>query len=826
MLKSYVAVALKHLTNHRLYSAINIVGLAVGIACFILIGLFVTHELGFDKHWANADRIYRVSRDYAPIDGARARLPASANAPIAPALVAEFPEIERAARIFGGRSEQAGRAFGNRTLLAREDLTFFEDRLRYADPDVVEIFDFDWVAGEPRRALAEPSSIVLTESLARKYFGTEPALGQTLILNGQTAVAVTGVIADLPATTHLAIDALVSVSTLTSAIGPAMLENWNGNTDFHTYILLSEGADVEAIESRLPAFLDRHIENGSAFSSLTLMNVADVHLRSNRDEEWKVPGDLGTVYSFAIIAVGILLIACINFMNLSTARATTRAREVAVRKSMGATRLQMIAQFIGESILISSFATVLAVALVELALPAFAAFSGAALPFDYVDDPRLLAGLVALAVLVGVVAGSYPAFYLSAFEPSRVLKGEITRGSAGAAFRNGLVVLQFAIATALVIGTAVVYRQISFARNIDLGFDKEQVVVVSDVARLGSQWPAFKQTLLADPGIVSVTASHFAPFSTDDNSVDLRERGGAAVSRIQVVVVDYAFFETYAIDVLAGRTFSEDFSGDPIGMPTAEDPQGRGAVVVNAAAARLLGWSPAESAGRPVDIGLTSDFSARIEATVIGVVADTHFESVEAAVRPLLFVLTPLPAPPLPINVASIRIAGDNLGRALAHVDETWRRFRPEQPVARRFLDQDFEALYQAEQRQGRMLASFSLLAIFVACLGLLGLASFAAEQRTKEIGVRKVMGGSVYDIVKLFATDIGRLVIVANVVAWPVAYVLMRRWLDGFAYRIDLSVLFFVGGTAVALGVAIATVAAVTARAAAASPVRSLRYE
>src|SRR5690606_32609445 len=276
---------------------------------------------------------------------------------------------------------------------------------------------------------------------------------------------------------------------------------------------------------------DRHIENGSAFSSLTLMNVADVHLRSNRDEECKVPGDLGTVYSFAIIAVGILLIACINFMNLSTARATTRAREVAVRKSMGATRVQMIAQFIGESILISSFATVLAVAVVELALPAFAAFSGAALPFDYLDDPRLLTGLAALAVLVGVVAGSYPAFYLSAFEPSRVLKGEITRGSAGAAFRNGLVVLQFAIATALVIGTAVVYRQISFARNIDLGFDKEQVVVVSDVARLGSQWPAFKQTLTADPGIVSVTASHFAPFSTDDNSVEIgrascRERRG------------------------------------------------------------------------------------------------------------------------------------------------------------------------------------------------------------------------------------------------------------------------------------------------------------
>jgi putative ABC transport system permease protein len=826
MLRSYLTIAFKHLTTRKLYSAINVVGLAVGLACFVLIALFVTHELGYDTHWTNADRIYRLSRDYAPRDGGRARVPASANAPMAPALVEEFPEIARAARLFGGRSEQAGRTFGARALLSRDDLAFYEDRLRFADPALLEILDFDWLGGAPAAALAEPNSIVLTESLARKYFGGEDALGRTLVFNGQTPLAVTGVIRDLPETTHLSIDALASLSTLTGMMGPQLLENWNGNTDFHTYVLLRDDADIAAIESRLPAFLDRHIENGSAFSSLTLMNVADIHLRSNRDEEWKAPGDLGTVYSFAAIALGILLIACINFMNLSTARATTRAREVAVRKSLGATKAQMISQFLGESILLSGVAMILAIALVEIALPAFTAFSGSEPPFDYLDDPALLFGLVGLTVIVGLLAGSYPAFYLSAFEPARVLKGELTRGKAGARFRNVLVVLQFSIAIALLIGTAVVYQQTSFARNLDLGFDKDRIVVLPGIGALGAQWPAFKEELTAGPGIVGVTGSHYTPFSTDDNSVGLRERGGSAANFIQIVIVDYGFFETYGIDVLAGRSFAPEFANDTLVMPNAENPGGRGSVIINEAAAQLFGWSPVDAADRPVDLGLNEEFSARIESTVVGVVNDTHFESVQVAVRPLLFLLNPQPGSGLPLNVASIRVTGTDLQRTLAHIDEAWAEFRPDQPVSRHFLDQDFEALYQAEQRQSRMLATFSALAIFVACLGLLGLASFTTEQRTKEIGVRKVMGGTVYDIVRLFAGEFSRLVVIANVIAWPLAYFLMRRWLDNFAYRIDLNVVVFVGAAAAALAVAVVTVGTIAGRAAGANPVHALRYE
>jgi putative ABC transport system permease protein len=826
MLKNYLLIALKNLSTQKLHSAINVVGLAVGLACFILISLFVTHDLSYDRQWAETERIYRVSRSYAPRDGARARVPASANAPMTPALAEEVPEIERAARVFGGRSDQAGRAFGARSLLGRDELVFYEDRLRFADPALLEIFDFDWLQGTPAAALAEPNSIVLTESLMRKYFGGEDALGQSLLFNGQTPLNVTGVIRDLPDTTHLSIDALASLSTLTALMGPGLLENWNGNTDFHTYVLLQRGADVAAVESRLPAFLDRHIENGSAFSSLTLMNVADIHLRSNRDEEWKTPGDVATVYSFAAIALGILLIACINFMNLSTARAATRAREVAVRKSLGATKVQMIGQFLGESILLSSVAMILAIALVEIALPAFAALSLFELPFDYLDDPALLFGLLGLTVIVGLLAGSYPAFYLSAFEPARVLKGEFTRGSAGALFRNALVVFQFSIAIALLIGTAVVYQQTSFARNLDLGFDKDRIVVLPGIGALGVQWPAFKQELLADPGIVGVTASHYTPFSTDDNTIGMRERGGSAANSIQIVIVDYGFFETYAIDVLAGRSFAPEFANDVIGMPGAENPQGRGTVIINAAAARLFGWSPGEAADRSVDLGLNEDFSARIESTIVGVVNDTHFESVQAAVRPLLFVLSPPGGGGLSPGVASIRVAAANLPRTLTHIDETWNRFRPDQPIGRHFLDQDFEALYQAEQRQSRMLATFSMLAIFVACLGLLGLASFTTEQRTKEIGVRKVMGGTVLDIVRLFTGEFSKLVLFANIIAWPAAYLLMRQWLANFAYRIDLSLVVFLGGGLAAFAVVLLTVGTIAARAASANPIHSLRYE
>lgn len=819
MLRSYVAIALRHLIAQKLYSAINVIGLAVGLASFILITLFVRHELGYDGFFANADRIYRISRDYFATQGAPNRVPASNNAPVAPALLQDFPEIEQTTRVFGLP-----------TLMSRDETAFYENRVRWADGSLFEIFDFEWLAGDPVTALNEPGSIVLTERLATRYFGAEEPLGETLTIDNMLPVNVTGVIRNLPENTHLSMDAVVSLGTLPALFGPRILEQWNSMTDFHTYFLLREGASVDAIESRIPDFISRRIApDANALSGMTIMNIRDVHVRSTRDEEWKPSSNLTTIYSFTAVALLILLVACINFMNLSTARSTKRAREVGIRKSLGATRVRIMAQFLGESVLTAVLAMLVAAVLVELLLPPFKNFVGMDLQLDYFGEQGVAMFLAGVTVLVGVVAGSYPALYLSAFEAAKVLKGDVARGTAGTLFRNTLVTLQFSIAIALLIGTAIVYQQTSFARNLDLGFNKDQVVVLSGSARtgLGSQWQALKTEFLKHPGVVNVTASHYTPFSFDDNRIRVRPQGSSSFSRIQYMAVDYDFFETYQIDVLAGRAFSPDFAGDAFVMPTADNPRPSGGFIVNESAERLLGWSQSSAANQPIELGADDAFSVRLAGPVVGVVRDTSFESVRVPIRPMLFLLVPKGQPGfVMVDSASVRVAGDRLPETLAHIDATWREFLPEQPVARRFLDQDFEVLYRSEERQAQMFTFFSVLAIFIACLGLLGLAWFSTERRTKEIGIRKVMGGTVPDVVLLFTSEFTKLVLLANLIAWPVAYLLMQRWLAGFAYRIDMSPLVFVGGGLIALVIACLTVSAIAAKAAMAKPINALRYE
>jgi putative ABC transport system permease protein len=817
MLKSYLLTALRNLLAQRLHSAINIAGLSIGLASFVLIGLFVRYELGYDGFFANADRIYRISRDYYATGGAPDRVPASANAPIAPALLEDFPEIDAVARIFGGGA-----------LLERGDLVYLEAGFRWADGALFEIFDFEWLAGDPATALAEPRSIVLTERLARKYFRDLDPVGQTLIADHNAPLTVTGVIADLPQNTHLDFDALGSLTTLAALFGPEMLERWNALTDFHTYFLLREGVPIESIESRIPAFIERRIApDATASSGMTVMNIRDIHNRSTRDEEWKPAGNLTIVYGFAAIALLILTIACINFMNLATARAAKRAKEVGVRKALGAARRELVVQFLGESVLTAVIAMLVAAVAVELLLPSYGAFIERPLELTYFGAGGVAPWLAGIAVLVGLVAGSYPAFYLSAFNPERVLKGDVHR-LGGTAFRNVLVTAQFAIAIALLIGTAVVHRQTSFARDLDLGFNKEQIVLLTAPPQfgLGPQWQALRQELSAAPGVRAVTASHYPPFAFDDNHFTVRPRGSAGIRRIQYMAVDYDFFETYEIDMVSGRSFSRDFSTDAMGAP--DNPFGRrGAFVLNESAARLLGWSPQEAVGATVELGLDETFMAVLPLPVIGVARDTHFQSVEVPVRPLIFVLTPEPVPPINrLDSAAIRIAAGDPTRTLERIDAAWREFVPQLPVSRHFLDEDFDALYRSHARQAQMLSYFSALAVAVACLGLLGLAWFTTERRTKEIGIRKVIGGTVWDVVGLFTAEFSKLVLIANLIAWPVAYFVAQQWLAGFAYRIELGLLPFVGAALLALLVACATVGAVAARAAAAKPLQALRYE
>jgi putative ABC transport system permease protein len=814
MLKSYLVIAFKHLTTQKLYSAINIVGLAVGLACFILIAIFVRHELSYDEHFTNADRIHRVSRDFFGERAAATSL-ATIAAPAAPLLEQDFPEIERAARL--------SVVPGGIALTGPDGEARYQEGVGEADNALFEIFDFEWLGGDPATALIEPFTLVLTESVARSYFGNENPLGRTLVAEDQTPLEVTGVIADLGNDTHFRFSVLSSLAT-TEARNPAALANWNFNR-WNTYVLLEEGADAAAIESQSGEFFERRFAQGSSeYTGFSTTALTDIHLRSNREQEMRPPGRIVTVYTFSAIAAFVLLIACINFVNLATARSSQRAKEIGVRKAAGASQGQVVAQFLAESVLLAFVAVLLAVTLVELMLPPFNASLGQTLEFEYLSDPRVAGALLALAVVIGVAAGAYPAFYLSAFDLARVLKGDVTRGRGAAVFRKALVVVQFSISIALLIGTAVVFQQMQFARNIEFGYETGQIVVVqgSRTRGLGERWETLKREWLANPEITHVTASNLTPGTQNSNALGMRAEGGDPDGRgVPFLWVDYGFFETYDIGIVAGRTFSSEFGTDRLAAGPDEDGTA-GAYVINELAAREFGWTAEEAIGKWLELG-----PGQNRGPVVGVVENVYFESVHNAIAPTVYMIPPdADIGYVPLPLASLRVSGRNLESTLAYIDEKWSELAPGQPMSRRFLDQDFAALYEGERRQSRMFTAFSALAILIACLGLLGLASFATEQRTKEIGVRKVVGGTVLDIVQLFTGDFSKLVLLANVIAWPAAYFLMQRWLENFAYRIEMSFAVFAGSAVFALVVALVTVGAIAARAASLNPVHSLRYE
>jgi putative ABC transport system permease protein len=596
---------------------------------------------------------------------------------------------------------------------------------------------------------------------------------------------------------------------------------------YFTYVLLRENASIETVQGQAAEFFQRHVEGPARTNRFTAVPLPDIYLNSLYQFDMRPGGSATIVLASMAIGVFILLIACINFMNLATARATQRAKEVGVRKSVGAGRANLIAQFLGESVLLTSISVVLALAIVELVLPAFANFVQKDLILDYLTNASTLALLGLLTLTVGLAAGSYPALYLSAFEPAHVLKGDITRGTAAATFRKVLVVLQFSISIALIIGAVVVYQQMLFARSIELGYDTEQIVVVrgSRQEGLGSQWPALRAEWLAHPEIGQVTASLQTPGSTLGIFSAVRVEGGDPEPEpLAMLFIDYGFFETYGIATLAGRIFSEDFDADRLADVPQEGAGVQPGFILNALAARQYGWTPDAAIGKWLEM-YNGDVPTR--GTVVGVVDDIHFESVHFPIQPLLFVLSPARIPGrAALTEASIRITGRDIQNALEHIDNTWSAFVPNQPITRRFLDVDFEALYQSEERQGRMFTWFSLLAVFIACLGLFGLASYTTERRRKEIGVRIVMGGTVWDVVKLFTAAFSKLVLLANVVAWPLAYFAMQRWLTGFAYRIDMNIFVFAASALVALAIACVTVGTVAARAASAKPINTLRYE
>ena len=791
MFKNYFKIILRTIRRHKGYVFLNVVGLAIGLAVCLLIGIYVQEELSYDRFHENADRIYRLA-NY--VEGASYENGiAKVTDPWGPAAVAEIPEVESMTRF----------VFYGQTLVRRGDQQFYESGGLYADSTVFEMFSFELLEGNPATVLDRPNTIVLTRELADRYFAGENPVGQVLRFDQSDAYEVTGVMADVPSNAHFRFPFLVSLNTYTHPDRGDWVR-WN---QFYTYLLLRDGADPEAVAGTFDTILDRHLdaERAEAYRPF-LQPLTSIHLHSQLFREMSVNGSMSTIYIFSSIALFLLLIACINFINLATARATQRAREVGVRKVAGASRLALIQQFLSESFLLTLVALLLAIGFAELALPIFNEMLGQSLAVDFLNNPVLLWATIGLLVVVGLLTGGYPAFVLSSFKPVQVFKG-MARLSGSPGLRKSLVVFQFSLSALLIIASGVVYNQLDYISGKNLGFDKTQIVNLPirtqpvDVHRIET----FKQTLLQHPGILHVSASANQPGGSD-YGIPYEAEGVSddQLPSMRILVVDHAFLDTYGMEVVQGRSFSRDFATDSA------------AYLINEAAAAALGWGAD---------ALNKRFSNRVvgreSGPIIGIVRDFHFRSLHDPIAPLLFMIEPSWA-----SQFSVKLSTDDLEGTLAFLEEQWSVFEPEHPFTYTFFDQQFDQLHQAEESMGEMVGWLTLLVILVACMGLFGLSAFMTQQRTKEIGVRKVLGASVGGIVLLLSREFARLVLFGFLLAAPVAYLLMKRWLDDFAYRVDLGFGVFLLAGMLALVIGWLTVSYQSIKAARSNPVEALRYE
>ena len=799
MLKNYLKIAFRTVKSQKGYAFINVAGLAAGLACCLLIALFIRHELSYDRFHDNADRIYRVVEDLTTPGNTSAI--ATIPAAFAPAALADFSEIEKAVRLFSP----------SQTPVAYGDQLFQEPNFFYADSSMFEVFSFPLLQGNPETVLDAPFSIVLTETTARKYFGETDPVGKILTINDSLDFRVTGVAADVPAESHFHFDLAASMTSW-ETMTPDIANQWAPHM-YYTYLLLAPETSAAALESKFPDLVTRNIQlrEGWSFNFL-LQPLSSIHFHSHRSGELEANGRLEHVYLFTAIALFILLIACINFMNLATARSARRTREVGLRKVLGAHRRQLVGQFLSEALLMSLASTALAVVLVILALPAFNALAGRELTLNVLAHWPFLIALLVFALVVGVLAGSYPAFFLSAFRPLAVLQGLTTRTGkerAASLLRKGLVVFQFGISVFLIAGTMVVFNQLHFMRAQQLGFSPEQIVVVSSLnGRQMAPSETFKKEALGLASVRHITRSNSLPGRAMVGlSFQAQSMPEDDWRLTNILFVDPDFVETYEMEIVAGRDFSPDFASDPTGS-----------FLLNEAMVEVLGWTPEEAIGKTAAL-------RRGGGRIVGVVKDFNYVSLQEAVEPLVIVPTVTPFGSTPLYV-SLRLSTDDLPGTLAQLEETWSALISHRPFTYFFLDDDFDQQYRAEDRLARIFGVFAGLAIVIACLGLFGLAAFTAEQRTKEIGVRKVLGASVPGLVGLFARDFLKLVALAFAAAAPVSYLVMQRWLADFAYHIDLSWDIFLLAGLTAFVIAALTVSYQSIKAALAAPVDSLRHE
>ena len=807
MLKNYIKIALRSLAKNKAYSIINIVGLCVGLVSCILILLYVQNELSYDRFYENQENIYRVGleRVYPDHTSYYAIIPGG----FSEVFAEEIPEVNKSTRLIGFPN------FAN--IVEYENKLFEENYVFFADSTFFEIMDFEILQGDPSQALTNPGNIILTESTAEKYFGNENPIGKTLQINNND-VLVSAVMQDVPENSHIKFDFLQSSSNL------GFLQNPN-YTSFssYTYLELVDGADPSEIEAKIAPLVTKYasgqIERNLGVSyqnylaagngyNYFLQNISDVYLHSNMESEIKPVGSITYVYILSVIAGFILLIACINFINLATARSGERAREVGVRKVMGSERSQLIRQFLTESVLVSFTSMLFAILVIQAVLPFFNNLADKNLSLDLFSNISIVLVLIGFTVVVGVLAGLYPALYISSLKAVEVMKGKFQSNAKGKWLRNGLVVLQFSISIILISGTLVVNDQMDFIQNKRLGFDKENVMVIENLFNI-EQSEAFKQSLENMSEVKSVGASSDMPGGYFFG-VQLQQSGDPDLYTQKGLSIDDNYIETMNINLLSGRSFSEDFS-DSLNL------------ILNEAAVESMGLE------NPIGARVTSSNTVNNEQvtsvfTIIGVVENFNFESLRTGITPLVLFSTESAIGFE--GVAAVRLATNNFNATISDIEQSWKNFNPDQPFSYTFLDNDLAQLYEAEQTSGKIFGVFAIIAILIACVGLFGLAAYIAFQRTKEIGVRKVLGASISNVVLLLSKDFAKLVGISFLIATPVSWFLMKGWLSNFAFRTELSVFTFLIAGLLAFSVAIFTISYQAISAAVIDPVKSLKSE
>jgi putative ABC transport system permease protein len=800
MFRHFLLITIRNLRRHLNFSLINIGGLAIGLASFIFITMYINDELRYDKFHEKADRIYRVNRYYNSNNVNEDA--ATCSFPFAPALKLDYPDmVVNTCRFFNQMAEQTFVEY------IRDDTSvvkFNEPWIFLADSTVFDMFSFPFISGDPETALDRPGTIVLTESAARRYFGDEDPIGHTLRIEEGPNFEITGVLRDIPSQSHFEIDLLGSMST----IGQEP-QTWIWNPCW-TYLELGENVSQESLEALFPDFyLNHYPDLSNQDVTLYLQKITDIHLHSHHDYEMHANSNIIYVYILTVIAGIVLVLACINFMNLTTANSATRTREIGIKKTFGATRRMMIWQFIGETMVLSLLALILAVLLVELLLPGFNAFTGKDISADFLLQPEAIAFGIILVLFVGFMAGAYPALFLSSFNPIVIFRGGSRSGSGGGLSRKILVTVQFAISIALIIGTLIVYSQLRFIRNTDLGFNKDQVILLRSVFQTSINYEAFRERLIQYPEILSVTAMEDI-LGADHNTRGVTIEGLSDDQQFwyPMFIVRHDFIETFDIEVVAGRAFSRDHPSDTVN-----------AIMINETMARNLGWTNEEAIGKRI----VHEGNER----VVGVFSDFYILSLHKPMNNFILDIVQNPNfAAANTRYIAVRVNTNRYRKILTDIEKEWNLIAPTRPFEYTFLEEELNKLYSNEDKFGKFSIMLTILALLIACLGLVGLTAYMAEQRTKEIGVRRAMGADITAVIRLLSNEFIKLILLANLIAWPIAFIVADNWLDNFTERISINLLVFLLAGLATLGLALCITSYRALKASMMNPAHTLRYE